>query len=161
MRRILLLLSLFGVLFFAGNAFTQEVQLLSRDIAFDAKEVFFRQPVTYLGSDGKPHKTRLALKLLLRGKGFSEGSTGPHYYLGKQSANMHYTSPDGKWVAVYFYDPVKISRRTDVRIETRRSTFLTLKQPFELEKVRWLSPEIRKRNDLPDLRARLLDQEPD
>ena len=155
-----LLSTLLGVLFLTGTAGAQDVQLLSPDISFTAKEVFFRVPVLYLGADQKPHKTRVALKLLLKGENFYDGSTGPHYYLGRLAANAHHTSPDGKMVAVYFYDPVKIPRKTTVRIQTRTDEFVTLKQTFELKKVRWLTPQIRKHRKLSDLRAQLLGEEP-
>jgi hypothetical protein len=159
MQRALLSI-LLGSLFLTATAGAQNVQLLSPDISFTAKEVFFRVPVLYLGADQKPHKTRVALKLLLQGENFYDAATGPHYYLGKLAANTHHTSPDGKMVAVYFYDPVRIPRKTPLRIQTRTDEFVTLKQTFELEKVRWLTPKIRTRRKLPDLRARLLGTKP-
>ena len=56
MQRILFLLglSLFNVSFFIGDILAQDVQLVSPNTTFTAKEVFFRNPVTYLGLDGKP-----------------------------------------------------------------------------------------------------------
>lgn len=155
MRSIQFLISLFSVSFFVGNALAQDVQLLSPDITFTAKEVFFKKEMTYLGLDGKPHKTRVALKLLLRGKGFQEHATGPRFFLGKRLADAHYISPDGKMVAVYFYDLLKIPRQAKLRIESPADTFVTLKQPFIFEEVHWLLPEIRQHHGLPDLRKRI------
>lgn len=156
MRRALAL-SFLGLILLAGSgaAAAQEVQILSPGITFTAQEVFFRQPVTYLGPDGKPRSARVALKLLLAGEGFYEGATGPRYYLGERRADAHYTSPDGRQVAVYFYDPERIAPRAPLRIETRPGRFLTLEQRFDAGRVRWLSPEVRRRHDLPDLRRRV------
>ena len=140
-----------GLFLLATVGFAQDVQLLSPDITFTAKEVFFRSPVTYLDENKEPREARIALKLLLRGEGFYEGSTGPRYFLGKRLADAHYTSPDGKWVAVYFYGPLKLLRRAPLRIETTTSRFVRLKQEFNIEKVTWLRPEIRRRQDLPKL----------
>jgi hypothetical protein len=140
-----------GLFLLVTVGFAQEVQLLSPGITFTAKEVFFRTPVTYLDADKKPKKTRVALKLLLSGEGFYEGSTGPRYFLGKRIANEHYTSPDGKWVAVYFYFPLKLPRRAPILIETTTNKFVHLKQEFTIENVKLLSPEIRKKYDLPEL----------
>lgn len=140
-----------GCFLLATVGFAQDVQLLSPSITFTAKEVFFRVPVTYLDADKKPNKARVGLKLLLSGEGFYEGSTGPRYFLGKRMANEHYTSPDGKWVAVYFYAPLKLPRRVPILIETTTNKFVRLKQEFTIENVKWLSPETRKKYDLPEL----------
>jgi hypothetical protein len=153
--RHVLLGSILGALLIAGTAGAQEIQLLSPDITFTAQEVFFRDPVTYLGPDGSVRTATSALKLLLRGEDFYDGSTGPFYYLGERKADAHYTSPDGEWVAVYFYEPEVVPRRARFRIETRIGKFVTLRQPFEVEKVQWLAPQIREQHDLPDLRARV------
>jgi hypothetical protein len=132
----------------ASGARAQEVQLLSPDITFTAREVFFRDPVTYVGRDGRPHTARTALKLLLKGKDFYEGATGPFYYLGRRRANAHYTSPDGRWVAVYFYDLRDLPTRAPLLIETGPSQSVTLKQSFDLRKVRRLDPALRRRYGL-------------
>jgi hypothetical protein len=134
----------------AVQAVAQQVQLLSPNITFTAREVFFRDPVTYVGRDARPHTTRTALKLLLKGENFYEGATGPRYYLGKRPADAHYTSPDGRWVAVYFYDLRDLPVSAPFLIQTKPSQLVTLKQRFDMRKVRRLDPAVRRRYSLPD-----------
>lgn len=137
----------------ARGADGQTVQLLSPDITFTASEVFFRDPVTYIGPTGAPATTRQALKLLLRGENFYDGSTGPRYYVGSLRADAHYTSPDGRTVAVYFYDLRRLPRTAPLRIETHVNRFVTLRQTFTVDRVRWLPAAVRRRHDLPDPRV--------
>jgi hypothetical protein len=138
----------------AGAADAQTVQLLSPDITFTASEVFFRDPVTYVGPSGAPATTRQALKLVLRGQNFYDGATGPRYYLGAVRADAHYTAPDGRTVAVYFYDLRRVPRAAPLRIETHVDRFVTLRQTFTVDRVRWLPAAVRRRHDLPDPRVR-------
>lgn len=143
----------------AAAAPAQPVQLLSPSIQFTAKEVFFLEPVRYQAPDGTARKATSALKLLLVGRGFYDADTGPFYYLGHQKADFHYTSPDGRKVAVYFFDVRKIGRREPLRILLRTDEWLTLEKPFVADEVKWLPAEIRARRELPDLREQLETEE--
>ena len=141
--------SCFAMLLLATAA-AQEIQILSEEFDYTAREVFFRQPVTYLDVQKKPAQTRIALKVLIRGEGFSEGSLGPLFFLGEIPANSHYISPDGKQVAVYFYELKRLPERSWVVVQNKPGLRVRFKRPFELREVKRLSPEIRRRHNLPD-----------
>ncbi len=140
----------------AGAASAETAVGFTPEVTFQAKEVFFVEPIVYFDTTGKARGARVALKLTLEGVGMHAGETDPRFYIGEFAANRSDISPDGSLVTAYFFSPGRIRNRTKVRIETYSEESVTLKQRFELAQVAWLTPAVRARHGLPDLHTRVV-----